>query len=87
MLHPDLIEEMDYAANAHYDYIREAYGDLGDSPEQCEAEFYWDYEADCDVRDIPTVRELRYETHAQDCVRSFIFAVIEVCQGKDWIPF
>ena len=34
-------EHCDYEDNARYDYIREAYGDLGDSPETVEAEERW----------------------------------------------
>lgn len=87
MMHPDEIEELDYATNAHYDYLREAYGDLGDSDEQCEAEYYWDSESGCDIRDIPTVCEPRFDPHVQECVKAFLWDLSILFQPKDWIPF
>lgn len=38
-MHPDEIEEMDYQANARYDYLSEAYGDTGDCGEDEDPDF------------------------------------------------
>lgn len=69
MMHPDEIEEMDYAANARYDYYWEAYGAEAHREAQIESEMsYWDDERECDVRDIPTVREARHDDYVERCV-------------------
>lgn len=88
MMHPDEIEEMDYAANAHNDYMWEAYGAEAHQAAKIEAEMsYWNSEKECDERDIPTVIEARYCSHVQDCVRHFLLAWYDAMQGKDFLPF
>jgi len=72
MMHPDEIEEMDYQANAHYDYLRETFGPTADdAARMCEEDAHWDYERDCDVRTIPTVCEARHDSHCRSCVSAF----------------
>lgn len=90
MMHPDEIEEMDYACNAHYDYMSEAYGPTArDAARMCEEDYYWDSERECDIRDIPTVCEARYDSHAKYCVEQFLWMVSYLLAGpsEDDIPF
>jgi hypothetical protein len=86
MMHPDAIEEMDYAANARADYMWEAYGaEEARYAKAEEAEFFWDSERECDVRDIPTVREARYNDFVVRCVENFLCAFSAF--NDDYCPF
>lgn len=82
-MHPDLIEEMEYACFARSDYLREAFGPTAeDACRFSEEEAYWDHERECDVRDIPTVVESRFDPHVVLCV-SYLLGAFDL----DDIPF
>ena len=86
-MHPDEIEEMDYAANAHHDYMWEAYGAEAAREARIEYEMsFWDSERECDVRDIPTVCEARHDPHVVRCVSQLLF-VLSSFLDPDNIPF
>lgn len=88
MMHPDEIEEMDYQANAHYDYMREAFGaEARLLAKMAEEDFYWDSERGCDVRDIPTVREQWADDYVQKAMAAFIYFLTELGMASDNIPF
>lgn len=86
MMHPDEIEEMDYACNARSDYMWEAYGAESYRELQMEIEAsFWDYERECDIRDIPTVLEARHERHVVCCMSHFFWVVSSL--SPDYCPF
>lgn len=71
-MHPDYLEEMDYQANARYDYISEAYG-----PTARDAEDGYEEERS------PWVSEARYDSHVESCV----LALCVFFSWADGIPF
>jgi hypothetical protein len=74
-MHPDEIEEMEYAAFAHSDYLREAYG-----PTARDADRFYDWG---DVEPFVGPRSARYCSHTIACVTALL-----VCFGYfDEIPF
>lgn len=85
-MHPDEIEEMDYQANAYNDYMWEAYGaEAAREAKGNEDEEFWDYERECDVRNIPTVREARFDDTVKLAVQRFLDVVC--LHAEDNIPF
>jgi hypothetical protein len=88
MMHPDEIEEMDYACNAHYDYLREAYGPTAqDADSFCEDEYDWNSERGCYNSDIPWVNEGREDSHVHECVKSFLWEACNLVRDPNEIPF
>lgn len=78
-------EHCDHEAGAMYDDVRERYAaeiedarreaayDLAEQ-EELAATTHW-------------VRELRFERHAQECVRTFLAAVTAACEPRGYIAF
>jgi hypothetical protein len=79
-MHPDLIEEMEYQANARYDYLNEAYGETArDAARMLEQDYAAEME---EARNTPWVREARFDDHAVECVGAFLGAVTAIAVGR-----
>jgi len=70
-----------------WDYNQEAFGSSALDLEfeaHCD---HWDDERECDIRDIPTVCEARYDYHVKHCMEILFWAIWTAQQGSDYIPF